>query len=203
MTVRRPLTCRPITARACSMLAWKRYSSSSPACGRDAGHAAGCCRLAGLGRDRGDLPVPALPRSASFSSRSPSRHQGCPVFRQQRGGVLAAAGQAQRHHPEVHHLLLQPRLGAAGTGRGWGRGWGIARVCRGNAELAEQEREGGLMPGGGGGSKGPLGQVHALQSCQGTRGHSASGHSPIVYPFPSSSISPAQRSLRKGADASS
>lgn len=42
------------------------------------------------------------------------------------------------------------------------------------------------MPGGGGSSssKGPSGQVHALQSCKGTCGRSASGHSPVVCSIP-------------------
>lgn len=42
------------------------------------------------------------------------------------------------------------------------------------------------MPGGGGSSssKDPSGQVHALQSCKGTCGRSASRHSPVVCSLP-------------------
>lgn len=70
-------------------------------------------------------PVLSVPsHTCSFSSRSPGWHQGCAILCQQRGGVLAAPSKAQRHHPQVHHLLLQPRLRATGKGTAMGTGWG-------------------------------------------------------------------------------
>lgn len=62
-------------------------------------------------------------------------------------------------------------------GTGWG--CGVTGMCGGNAELAEQEWEGGMMPGSGR-SKGPVGQVYAL-SCKGTR---VALRSPIICLFP-------------------
>lgn len=56
----------------------------------------------------------SLSSPLQFRPWTPSWHQSCALLCQQRCGVLVTPSQTEWNHPQVHHLLLQPRVRPTG-----------------------------------------------------------------------------------------